>query len=234
MISSIFDFGETTVREVMTPNPDMQCIEAGKSIEEVIQLIVEGGGHSRIPVYEGNIDNIIGVVYAKDLLRADARTKTIREVMHPVLFIPESKKIDELLHQLQAARAHLAIVVDEYGTTAGLVTLEDLIEEIIGEIHDEFEREYKSIEMLDKGMALVDAKMNVADVNEALKINLPEKDYDTIAGFVLAQLGKVPAVGDLVEQDDVVISIERVHKRRITRLKVTKIQKNIESEMVGG
>ncbi|MCX5751734.1 MAG: hemolysin family protein [Candidatus Saganbacteria bacterium] len=233
MISSIFEFGKTTVREVMTPSPDMQCVELNNDLDDTVKLIVDGG-HSRIPVYDGNIDNIVGVIYGKDLLRSQLRNKEVKDVMHPVLFIPESKKVDELLHQMQAARAHIAIVVDEYGTTAGLVTLEDLIEEIVGEIHDEFEREYKSVDVLNEKSALIDAKMNVADVNDSLKTALPEKGHDTVAGFVLEQLGKVPAVGDTIKYDNVVISVERIHRRRITRLKITKIDRPIDSDIVGG
>jgi len=136
MISSIFDFGKTTVREVMTPRPDIKAVEDSKPLTEVIKLIKETG-HSRIPVYENNIDNIVGVIYSKDLLSCSA-LESVRDYLRSVIFIPEGKKIDELLHQMQSNRTHIAVVVDEYGVTSGIVSLEDIIEEIVGEIHDEF------------------------------------------------------------------------------------------------
>jgi len=138
MISSIFEFGETNVSEVMTPRPDIKAVEDSSPLEEVLKLIAETG-HSRIPVYEGNLDNITGVVYAKDLLSC-SHEDPLKKYLHTALFIPESKKIDDLMRQMQAARTHIAVVVNEFGTTSGIVTLEDLVEEIVGEIHDEFER----------------------------------------------------------------------------------------------
>jgi CBS domain containing-hemolysin-like protein len=137
MISSIFEFGDTLVREVMTPRPDILAVDESESLLAAVDLIRDSG-HSRIPVYENNIDNIIGILYAKDLL--SARDGKLKDYMRSALFIPETKKVDELLHQMQANRTHVAIVVDEYGVTSGLVSMEDLIEEIVGEIHDEFER----------------------------------------------------------------------------------------------
>jgi len=231
MISSIFEFGDTLVREVMTPRPDISAADAGKSIEEIKQVVIESG-HSRIPIYEGNLDNVIGVLYAKDLLKGD--TTNVRDCLRPAIFVPEAKKIDDLLHEMQAARTHLAIIVDEYGVASGVVSLEDLIEEIVGEIHDEFEREEKMIVKLDNNSWLVDGKMLVADLNDQLKINLPENEYDTVGGFVFGQLGKSPAVGNMVRYERVKISVERIHRRRITRVKIIKLQKNLEEEMVGG
>ncbi len=231
MISSIFEFGDTLVREVMTPRPDISVADASKSIEEIKQVVIESG-HSRIPIYEGNLDNIIGILYAKDLLKGDK--KNIKDCLRPAIFVPEAKKIDDLLREMQAARTHFAIIVDEYGIASGVVSLEDLIEEIVGEIHDEFEREEKMIVKLDNISWLVDGKMLVADLNDQLKINLPESEYDTIGGFVFGQLGKSPAVGNTVRYDGVKISVERIHRRRITRVKIVKIAKNLEEEMVGG
>ncbi len=237
MISSIFEFGETIVREVMTPRPDMQCIPVEYSVDQAIKAIVEGG-HSRIPVFEGNMDNIVGIIYAKDLLRTvegNMEKQTLREFMRPAIFIPESKKVDDLLHQMQAARTHIAIIVDEYGVASGLVTLEDLIEEIVGEIYDEFEKKVKSMEKIDDKTFIVDARLSISDVNDALKIRLPKRKYDTVGGFVLDQLGKVPAVGDSVRYGSLLISVERVIKRRITRVKISKAPKREEGlEAVGG
>jgi putative hemolysin len=149
MISSIFEFGSTVAREVITPRPDMVCIDAGEKIEKAINLMIDSG-HSRIPVYDGNLDNIIGVIYAKELLKVASTgigDHSLRDFIRPVLVIPESKKVHELLHEMQGMRTHIAIIVDEYGTTRGLISIEDLMEEIVGEIHDEFEKEEKALMM---------------------------------------------------------------------------------------
>jgi CBS domain containing-hemolysin-like protein len=236
MISSIFEFGSTIAREVVTPKPDMVCIEVNEGIKNAVRTMIESG-HSRIPVYEGTMDNILGVIYAKELLKAvDAGTGniTIRDFLRPVLTIPESKKVDDLLHQMQAARMHIAITVDEYGTTTGLITLEDLMEEIIGEFHDEFEKEEKAFQQTDRNVWVVDARQRVADVNKELEINIPEGEYDTLSGFVFSLLGKLPIVGDEVKYDDIAISVERIHKRRILKVKIVKTPKIEKEDAVGG
>lgn len=236
MISSIFQFGSTIAREVLTPRPDIVAIEVNEPIDKIVSMMQETG-HSRVPVFEGNIDNILGVVYAKELLKlvgACGPNVTIRDFMRPLLFIPESKKVNELLHQMQAARTHIAMIVDEYGTTVGLVTLEDLLEELIGEIHDEFEKEERSVVQLDKNIWDVDARISITDANRQLELGIPEGEYDTMSGFVISLLGRVPVVGDIVKFDDISISVERIHKRRITRIKVIKLQKKETEEAVGG
>jgi len=237
MISSIFEFGKTIVREVMTPKPDAQCVDVNTPIKDIIALIVDGG-HSRIPVYEGNIDNIIGVVYAKDLLKTatlGVGSVNLRDILRKALFIPEDKRVDDLLHEMQAARTHIAIVVDEYGGTAGLVTMEDLVEEVVGEIYDEFEKKVKAVEKVDENTTILDARMNVSDINEHMNVSLPEGDYDTLGGFIFSLLGKVPAVGDQVQFENIIISVERVHRRRITRAKIVKIPREPEDTAgVGG
>ncbi len=234
MITSIFEFTDTLVREVMTPRPDISACSSQSSLAEVRQVIIESG-HSRIPIYETTLDNVVGVVFAKDLLKTGERT-LIKDVLRPSTFIPETKKVPELLHEMQAARTHLAMIMDEYGVTVGLVTLEDLIEEIVGEIHDEFEREEKMIEKLDKRSYVVDGRISVKDLNDRLKLDIPEKDkeYDTISGFVFAQLGKAPSVGDVVRHEDLLISVERILRRRITRVKIVKVDKSDDEEAVGG
>ena len=234
MITSIFEFGETVVREVMTPRPDITAVRGDRPLSEVIRAIVESG-HSRIPIYETNLDNIIGAIYAKDLLKTGAAAD-LRELLRPAVFIPETKKVAELMHEMQSARTHLAIIVDEYGMTSGVVTLEDLVEEIVGEIHDEFERGEKMIEKIDENNFIVNGGVTIKDLNDRLKLSLPEKEkeYDTIGGFVFAELGKAPSVGDTVRYEDLVISVERILRRRITRLKITKVPRGIEEEAVGG
>ena len=233
MISSIFEFGDTLVREVMTPRPDILAVDESESLLAAVDLIRDSG-HSRIPVYEKNIDNIIGILYAKDLL--SARDGKLKDHMRSALFIPETKKVDELLHQMQANRTHVAIVVDEYGVTSGLVTMEDLIEEIVGEIHDEFERGEKSIEKLDENTYLVDGKLAVDEVNQATGLDLPTDESDSLGGLIFGRLGKVPAVGDMVKFDSGTVFVERLHRRRVTRLKIVKSPARFveESEIAGG
>ncbi len=236
MISSIFEFGSTVAREVITPRPDMVSVDAGEKIEKAISLMIDSG-HSRIPVYDGNLDNILGVIYAKELLKvavAGTGEHSLRDFIRPTLVVPESKKVHELLHDMQAMRTHIAIIVDEYGTTRGLITLEDLMEEIVGEIHDEFEKEEKAFEQLDKNTWTVDARQSIFDVNRKLGIKAPEGEYDTLSGFVFSLLGKLPIVGDEVKYDDISISVERIHKRRITRVKIIKLPKTEREDAVGG
>ncbi len=236
MISSIFEFGSTVAREVITPRPDMICIDAGEKIEKAINLMIDSG-HSRIPVYDGNLDNIIGVIYAKELLKVAGTgigEHNLRDFIRPVLVIPESKKVHELLHDMQGMRTHIAIIVDEYGTTRGLISIEDLMEEIVGEIHDEFEKEEKTFEQPDMNTWIVDARQGIFDVNKELGIKIPEGEYDTLSGFVFSLLGKLPIVGDEVKYDDIAISVERIHKRRITRVKIVKTPKMEKEDAVGG
>jgi putative hemolysin len=237
MISSIFEFGDTIVREVMTPRPDMQCVDVSDPMDKIVDLIIEGG-HSRIPVHEGNIDNIVGVIYAKDIFKIQSpkqKEQSVRDLLRTALFVPEAKKVHVLMHEMQAARTHIAIVVDEYGGTAGLVTMEDLVEEIVGEIYDEFEKKVKSVEKIDDSTTVVDARLSISDVSDLLDIKLPKDGYDTFAGFIFGLLGKVPAVGDQLQYEDILISVERVHRRRITRAKVVKLKKSQEDvEGVGG
>ncbi len=236
MISSIFEFGSTVVREVITPRPDMVAVDVKEPVEKLVKLM-QDTGHSRIPVFDATLDNMLGVVHAKELLSlfgSCGPDVTIRDYIRPLLFVPESKKVSDLLHQMQAARSHIAVIVDEYGTTVGLVTLEDLIEEIVGEIHDEFEKEEKAFIQTDANAWDVDARLSVSDVNKQLEVGIPEGEYDTVSGFVFSLLGKVPVVGDIVKYDDLSISVERIHRRRITRVKIVKLPKERTEKSVGG
>jgi len=230
MITSIFEFGETVAREVMTPRPDISACDINNDLSEMKKLVIESG-HSRLPVFEKNLDSIVGILYAKDLLKA--APASVRDLLRPAIFIPETKKVAELLHEMQAARTHLAIIVDEYGMTSGLVTLEDLIEEIVGEIHDEFERDEKMVEEIGANTYLIDGKLSLNDLNDRLNLDLPVEDYDTIGGFVFGHLGKSPSVGQVVRLNKLLISVERVSHRRITRVKLVKLPET-EDERVGG
>ncbi|MGE5575779.1 MAG: hemolysin family protein [Syntrophothermus sp.] len=232
MIHSVFEFGDTEVKEVMRPRIDIFCIPVDVGVREVLDSVVKEG-YSRIPVYEGTVDNIVGVVYVKDLLRTSVceRLDTpIKDVMRPAYYVPESKKVDELFRELQRAKVHMAIVLDEYGGTAGLVTIEDLIEEVFGEIQDEYDAEELPLQRINEDVAVVDARMAISEVNEELGIALPEEDADTIGGFVFNLLGRVPSVGEKVFHDGLELIVEKLDKRRIARVQVAGLNRRPEPQ----
>lgn len=224
MIHSIFEFGDTVVREVMRPRVDIVAVPADATVNGAIGLMAEHG-HSRLPVYEGMIDHIIGVVYMRDLvpaLRQGRLEQPVSEVRRPAFFIPETKKVDELFKEMQQKKLSMAIVLDEYGGTAGLVTVEDLLEEIVGEIQDEYDLEEKPIQLLDANTALVNARIHVDDVNELLGTRLPVDEVDTVAGLVYALFGRVPAQGEKVTLPGVELRVEKTLGQRITRVRITR------------
>ena len=221
MIDNVFDLSDTAVREIMVPRIDMVTVEADDDIRAATEVILQGG-QSRIPVYEDTIDNIIGVLYAKDLLRIYALNQqaTIRGLVRPPFFVPESKRLDDLLREMQNQRVHIAIVVDEYGSVAGLVTIEDLVEEIIGDIQDEYDVEEQLFEKLDENDFILDAKVSLAEFEEMVERELPEDGYETVGGFVISQLDKIPSVNDTVRYEDMAFTVLGTKGRRITKLRV--------------
>lgn len=222
LMHSIFELGETTAKEVMVPRIDMIMAEGSQSTEEVLGLISKHG-HSRIPVYDESVDRILGVVHVKQLVQNgnhDDGEQPIRGVVHDVLFVPETKKIDELLREFQEKKTHLAIVVDEYGGTSGMVTIEDVLEEIVGEIEDEWDREEKLVEHLPNGSFRVAAKIDLDDLNEELNIQLPAENSDTLGGFIYELAGRVPSQGESVEYQNLRFLIDRVHRQRIVRVRI--------------
>jgi len=223
MIYSIFDLGDTLAREVMVPRIDMVAIEAGTSIVDALGVIVQAG-HSRVPVYRGTVDNIVGILYAKDLLSYwhNIETLQLTQILREAYFIPETKKADELLQELQRRKVHVAIVVDEYGGTAGLVTIEDILEEIVGEIQDEYDTEEAMIEVVSPDEVIFNARVAMDDVNDALAINLPTDISDTLAGLIYSQLGRVPVVGDQVTFDEVELTVLSVAGRRIKKVRAVR------------
>jgi putative hemolysin len=228
LIHSIIDFGDTVVREVMIPRTDMVAVESYARITDVIDIVIPAG-FSRIPVYSQGIDDVVGIVYVKDLMRAEREGRgdgDVASVMREAHFTPESKKVSELMREMQAGKFHLAIVVDEYGGTAGLVTLEDLIEELVGEITDEYDVEEVPPERLDDGTLVVNARMPVDEVNELLEqtehANLPEsEDWDTVGGLLYSLLGHVPSEGEEARVNGYLLRAERVQGRRIGRVRIT-------------
>jgi CBS domain containing-hemolysin-like protein len=222
LIESIIEFGDTIVRNVMVPRPDMVAVPADFRVGDVMEIVILNG-YSRLPAYGEGIDDIVGVVYAKDLLKADRDGLVAVEVatlLRPAHFLPETKKIAELLREMQAEQYHMAIVVDEYGGTAGVVTLEDLIEELVGEIVDEYDREEAMIEPLAGGDARANGRLSVEELNGLLHAHLPEGDWDSLGGLMFHLLGHIPVEGETVEVDDLILRAERVQGRRISRVRL--------------
>jgi len=221
MINAIFEMRDTIAREVMVPRIDMVCAESSTSAAEAMRIINQGG-HSRIPVYSKTVDNVAGILHAKDLFKLvgeGALDSPIGSIVRDAYFVPESKRIKELLQELRGRKTHMAIVVDEFGGVVGLVTLEDVLEQIVGEIYDEHEVESRPLQVLSEDSIRVDGKARIEEVNEALKTNIKkEDDYDTIAGFLYSLVGKVPSEGEEYEADGLRFVIEKVTGQRIERV----------------
>ncbi|MBN1465023.1 HlyC/CorC family transporter [candidate division KSB1 bacterium] len=224
MLHSIFEFGATTVREIMIPRTDVVCVADDISLPELIEVI-KTKGHTRIPVYLETIDQIQGIINAKDLLSLDPQRIEKVELLklaRPPIYVPESKKIDDLLRLFQKERQHLAVVVDEYGGTSGIVTLEDIIEEIVGEIRDEYDKETSLHRKIDEKTFLVNAKIDIESLNELMNIKLPESDeYETLGGFVLQQIGSLPKEGESIRFEDYVLKMEKMEKNRIVLIRIS-------------
>lgn len=227
MIYSIFQFGETLAREIMVPRIDILALEINTPLSEAINALARSG-HSRVPVYEETIDNVVGMLYAKDLLRverSEAPLSSMRELLRPAYFIPEAKKVDELLTEMQAQRVHMAIVVDEYGGVAGLVTLEDIVEEIIGEVRDEYDAgEEMLYQQVGPDEYVFQGRIDLDDFNEVMGTHLTKEAADTLGGFIYGQMGRVPAGGEQIQAEDVVLTVEQVSGRRIRKVRAKRIQ----------
>ena len=223
MIRSIFEFADTTVREVMVPRIDVVAAEKSISIDELLRLFRQEQ-HSRIPVFDEQIDHIIGIVYAKDLLIEIAEKGregiVLKDIMRNAYFVPENKKISEILKEFKQAKVHVAIVVDEYGGTAGLVALEDVIEEIVGEIQDEYDVEERDYVQLDEHRFIMDGGLDIDDVNQIIRSDIPNEDYDTLGGFLYHQLGFIPQGGEVIEWNHFVFTIKEIIGNRISKVQV--------------
>jgi len=220
LIHSIFEFGDTIAREVMVPRPDIIAIEASKDLREVQELMLRHG-FSRVPVYRQDLDNIVGVVHAKDVLRVIYQGRTdapLHDVVRKAHFVPEQKKVAELLRQMQQEKFHITLVTDEYGSVAGLVTLEDLLEELVGEITDEYDRDELHVERVNDHEFRVNGSVPISEINELLDVELPDEEWDTVAGLMLGLLGKIPAQGEEVRYQNLTFVAERVQRRRIAQV----------------
>jgi CBS domain containing-hemolysin-like protein len=232
MIYSIFQFGDTLVREIMVPRIDVLALDLQTVLDEAVRALSQSG-HSRVPVYEDSVDNIVGLLYAKDLLRVGAGEQVhgagqtiadLRATLRPAYFVPEAKKVDELLQEMQARRNHMAIVVDEYGGVAGLVTLEDIVEEIVGEIRDEYDQgEVQPYQAVGEGTYVFQGNIDLDDFNEVMDSHIDKDIADTLGGLIFGLLGRVPVNGEAVEVDGLALSVEQVSGRRIRSVRASRI-----------
>ncbi len=222
LVHSIVEFGEKKVREVMVPRIDVFAIEKGITMTEVRE-VVSGGGHSRVPVYDGNIDRIVGMLYVKELVTVASgeEDRGIEHLTREPYFVPEGKKIDDLLKEFQVKKIHMAIVVDEYGGTSGIVTLEDILEEIVGEIRDEFDHEAPDVRKAGEGRYVVEGRTSLDDLGEMLGMKLASEDVDTLGGFLYNLLGRVPEEGEEFEYEGITFRIERLDGQRIAEVVLT-------------
>jgi CBS domain containing-hemolysin-like protein len=223
LLQSIVDFGDTLVREIMTPRPDIVAIRDDATIGDLVALFREQE-YSRFPVYKESLDNIAGFVFVKDLVALDARdnTRQITSLLRPAVIVPESKRVPELLKQFQRHQTQIAIVVDEYGGTAGLVTIEDMLEELVGEIRDEYDVESEPVIDEGGGRYVFNGKVDIDEVNQRLNVQIDRQGFETVGGFLLTQLGRVPAVGEQFDVDGLHIEVLNVERRRVNKVRMTR------------
>ena len=225
MIFSIFELGDTLVREIMLPRIYINALEVSTTLSDAVDALIKSG-HSRVPVYQESIDNVLGLLYAKDLLKVWNRgdkIESLSSLLRPATFVPEAKKVDELLEEMQAGHVHLAMVVDEYGGIAGLVTLEDIFEEIVGEIQDEYDQsEEAPFTKIDEGEYVFQGRVDLRDFNEVMGSQLPTEETETLGGFIYEQKGRVPTSGETLQVGDILLSIEQVTGRRIRKVRAKK------------
>jgi CBS domain containing-hemolysin-like protein len=222
MIRGIFGLGETSVKSIMVPRTDVDAVSIEEPFNKMVRMIIKSG-HSRIPVYEETIDNVIGFLYAKDLisyLSQGENPADIKKILRPVRFVPEGKMIDDLLKELQQKKEHIAIVVDEYGGMAGIVCLEDILEEIVGEIQDEYDNEEEEVKKVGKNTFICDARTLLSDINEDLNVDLPLDGSDTLGGFVFNLFGKIPALNEEITYEDLAFKIESMDGHKIQKVRV--------------
>jgi CBS domain containing-hemolysin-like protein len=236
LIHSIFEFGDTIVREVMVPRPDVVGIEDDKTLRDV-QALVLTHGYSRIPVYHDDLDDVLGFVFAKDVLKALHQGKVdmpLRDLVREAHVVPESKKVADLLREMQRERFHIALVTDEYGSVTGIVSLEDLLEELVGEIADEYDREEPQVAQVSDGVYRVSGKTAIDDVNELLDADLPDEEWDTVAGLVLDLFGKIPDPGEETSFQGLQFRAEEVNGRRVATVLITRLPEDARNGEVEG
>jgi len=232
MLHSIFEFGETMVREIMVPRTDMVCCSTEATVSEILKAII-ASGHSRIPVYQGTTDRIVGLVYAKDLLKfwgSPDEEVRLQTVMRTPFFVPETKKIEELLKEFRTRRMHMAIAIDEYGGTSGLVTIEDLLEEIVGDIKDEYDLEEEWLAAEEEGWTLVDCRLNIEDFATHFGVSIPKEKFDTVGGWLVDLLGRVPLQDEQMTASGLAVTVVECDERTLRKVRVRPLLLNEETE----
>jgi CBS domain containing-hemolysin-like protein len=219
-LNNVFDFGDTVAREVMVPRPDIEALPIDAPLEELVERAAFGR-YTRYPVYEGDLDHIVGAVHVKDLFRAameNGDSFDLRPLIRECLVVPENKRIEEILREFQKRKLQMAIVIDEWGSVEGLITIEDIIEELVGEIQDEFDEDEPAIEEISDELFAVDGRIPITDVNDRFELDLPHEDFATIGGYILGSLGRPPETGDTVEADGVIMQVKSVEGPRVSML----------------
>lgn len=227
LITSIFEFTDTTAKEIMVPRPDVVALDINSPRDFLVRKVVEEG-YSRLPVYDGSMDHIVGIIYSKDLLSLLEHRDLIilQDIIRQPYFVHESKKISQLLREFQQKKVHLAIVIDEFGGTEGIITMEDILEEIVGEIHDEYDEVKKAVEKASDGSAIVDANLGISDFNEQFRANVPEaSDYGTLAGYLQKTTGRLPDLNEVIRHGGFSFTILSKTARRLRQVKVTPLSR---------
>ncbi|MDP3029609.1 MAG: hemolysin family protein [Deltaproteobacteria bacterium] len=233
MIERILKLKNTTAIDIMIPHTDMLCLPINTPLDALVQIIIEEG-HTRIPVYEGDFDHIVGIVHAKDILKFWKKAwgeNSLKDISRPPYFIPETRRVEELLKEFKAKKSHMAIVIDEYGATAGLLTIEDILEEIVGEIQDEYDMPEKIFEEVDKNTISADAKTDIEKIEQRFGVEIPEGKYQSVGGFIINLIGRVPAAGEEISFGPLRIEIESANERKIDKVKITRIDLSKQEEM---
>lgn len=230
MIRSILSLGDTVVREIMLSRTEMACVSVEAGICEAIEAI-NACGHSRLPVYQGTVDNVVGILYAKDLLRywgmGDSELE-LRKIMRAPFFVPESKNLEELLHDFKKKRVHLAVVIDEYGGTSGLVTIEDLLEQIVGDIQDEYDLEEERLIRESDNSAVVDGRLPIEELEEHFDVAVEREKFETVGGLIFHLTGRIPAVGEVVQSGPLTMTVLEADDRRIAKVRIEKRSESVE------
>ncbi|MFB6356535.1 MAG: hemolysin family protein, partial [bacterium] len=222
MLHSVFEFDDTIVREIIIPRTDVVALDVDTGYDEVIEL-ARDTGYSRIPVYEGKLDQIVGILNIKDLIVRsdnDSESFNLRDLVRPAYFVPETKNVNQLLGELRRNQVHMAIVVDEYGGTSGIITMEDLLEQIVGEIHDEYDEERDWILKIQDGTYIVDARIDLDDLDEQLGIELPTEEFDSLGGLIVEQMGKIPDEGEKLEYDSMIFHVVAANEQRVKKVRM--------------
>lgn len=236
MIQSVVDFNDTVARQIMTPRINMVGVKKSSSLGEIIKVILNGG-YSRLPVYDGNMDHIVGFIAGKDFLQLwgeDLSTPLPQNLIRPIILTPGNKKIGDLLSELRRQKNHLTIILDEYGGTAGLVTIEDIIEEIVGDIHDEYDEEEAPFMDLAPGVTLATGQAGINDLSEYLGVELPEGDYDTLGGFLTNQVGRVPKVKEEIKWANLIFNITAANDRKVEKVEIHKLPPKDQNTAANG